>query len=155
MKRILTTITFALFLLSNVAQATFTHCELDYKLKSIALVTEVGKGKATVTCKDALGHEYTKDLKVKMAGLGIKLGVCKAQGHVEAFGLGFSLDEFLSVMGKAEVGLILGNTFSQTIEVGESINPTLEMRLTVGATQYSGNCAGVGSLQGLIFHEKD
>ena len=152
MKKVLSSLVMAAGLMAaGQSQAALVHCSMDYNVKSVAIVAEFGKGDAIVTCEDVTGQSYTRYLDVHMAGLGAKLGVCKAEGSVEAAGIGFSFEEFLSVMGKAEVGLMLGDAVGGTIDVGASINPTLDMKLTVGATRYSGWCVGLGSIQGLFF----
>ena len=154
MKRLIMVIFISSFMMSNFALAAFTECTLDYKIKSYAVLAEFGRGKAKVHCKDVTGQEYSTNLRARMVGLGVKAGVCKAKGHVKAVGVGFSLEEFLSVMGKGEVGMILGKKGGGTVDVGASINPTLDMRIVAGGTEYSGNCIGIGSIQGLVFNKR-
>ena len=154
MKKLILAMSIGSLSFAHLAQAAFTSCKLDYKITSYAFLAEYGTGKAKVTCKDALGHEYEKDLKVRMGGLGAKAGICKARGHVEAIGLGFSFNEFVSAMGKVEVGMILGNKVGGTIDLGSAINPTLDLRVSAGGTKYSGKCVGIGSIQGLFFNER-
>ena len=126
---------------------------MDYNIKSHSFIAEYGKGTANVVCKDALGHETETNHKVRMGGLGVKFGVCKAEGHIEAVGLGFTLDEFLSVMGRTEVGVILGELNGGTLDLGASVNSNLNFNLTAGGTKYSGACIGLGSIQGLFFEQ--
>lgn len=152
MKKVLSTLAVAAGLMAaGQSQAALVRCSMDYNVKSVAIFAEFGSGDATVTCEDVVGQSYTQNLDVKMAGLGAKLGVCEAEGSVEAAGVGFSFEEFLSVMGRAEVGLMIGDKVGGTIDVGASINPTLDLKLTVGKTKYSGWCLGLGSIQGLFF----
>ena len=152
MKKVLSSLVMSAGLLAaGYSQAALVHCSMDYKVKSVAIFAEFGSGDATVTCEDVVGQSYTQNLDVTMAGLGAKLGVCKAEGNIEAAGVGFSFEEFVSVMGRAEVGLMIGDKVGGSIDVGASINPTLDMKLTVGKTSYSGWCLGLGSIQGLFF----
>ncbi|NRA44470.1 MAG: hypothetical protein HRU09_05890 [Oligoflexales bacterium] len=152
MKKVLSSLVMAAGVMAaGQSQAALTHCSMDYKVKSVAIFAEFGSGDATVTCQDVVGQSYTQNLDVTMAGLGAKLGVCKAEGNIEAAGVGFSFEEFIKIMGRAEIGLLLGDKFGGTVDVGASINPTLDMQVTVGKTSYSGWCLGLGSIQGLFF----
>ena len=154
MKQMFTALLFGLCLLATQSKASFVNCNFNYEVTSAAVLGEFGTGTGTLVCQDVLGQEQDIDVRIYLAGAGLKLGYCKAQGSIQAYGVGFTFETFASALAHAEAGVIFGEK-GNTYQLGGHFNPNINLSVTRGETHYSGWCVGLGSVQGMLITRKN
>jgi hypothetical protein len=142
--------TFSLGAYAHQPPPLFNRCEISYSVANVALGAQIGLGgTGYVSCWDGTGNGISRPVDVQMIGAGLKIGVCQASGRISAVGVGFTLNELLSAVGKVEVGsMLLAKT---TVGVGGKATPLgINAQITASGTHYTGFCAGIADAQALI-----
>ncbi len=137
--------------MASTSVPLFHKCVMSYDITSVAFFAQAGGGNAKVTCTDNVGVQ-TFNYRAAMLGLGVTFGVCRIKGEVSAAGVGFSVADFIRVMGQADVGVLVGDRLNKQVGVGAMVSPLLNGSVVVGSTESSGPCVGLGSLKGFTFY---
>jgi hypothetical protein len=126
------------------ANAQFVRCDIDTTVSSLDFFVELGAGQGVATCQDVNGNQFTAPLTVALnVGLGLQIGACQVAAHYTAVGLGFALDDVLSVAAQIEI-----TPAGQGAAVGLDLSPFGINATLTASTVNVYNCAKLASVKG-------